>query len=68
MTERESGDDRDYADGSVGRYVREQWGAVAPRASRATRPYVGPVQPVPEPVEPDADPDTGAQELSLIHI
>jgi MinD-like ATPase involved in chromosome partitioning or flagellar assembly len=57
MTERESGDDRDYPDGSVGRYVREQWGAVTPRASKATRPYVGPVQPVPDPVEPETDPD-----------
>jgi MinD-like ATPase involved in chromosome partitioning or flagellar assembly len=29
-------DDRDYPDGSVGRYVREQWGAAAPvRGSRA---------------------------------
>ena len=23
-------DDRDYPDGSVGRYVRERWGAAAP--------------------------------------
>lgn len=48
MTERESGDDGDYPDGSVGRYVREQWGAT-PRA-RGTRPYVAPVQ------EPEAAP------------
>ncbi|WP_300008369.1 AAA family ATPase [Pseudonocardia sp.] len=41
MTERDSGDG-DYPDGSVGRYVREQWGA-AP-APRKTRPYVAPVQ------------------------
>ncbi len=56
MTERESGDDRDYPDGSVGRYVREQWGAVPP-VSRATRPYVGPVQPAPEPVVAEVEPD-----------
>lgn len=43
MTERESGDGGDYPDGSVGRYVREQWGA-AP-APRKTRPYVVPVHP-----------------------
>ncbi|MCX6463034.1 MAG: hypothetical protein NTW05_05520, partial [Pseudonocardiales bacterium] len=43
MTERESNGDGDYPDGSVGRYVREQWGA-APRA-RKTRPYVAPVEP-----------------------
>ncbi|MBW0118162.1 hypothetical protein I4J48_23265, partial [Pseudonocardia sp. KRD-169] len=46
MTERDSEGDGDYADGSVGRYVREQWGAAAP--PRKTRPYVAPVQ-EPEP-------------------
>jgi MinD-like ATPase involved in chromosome partitioning or flagellar assembly len=61
MTERESGDDRDYPDGSVGRYVREQWGAVPP--SRATRPYVGPVTPVPEPAETDGEPDPDDAEI-----
>ncbi|MFC4942549.1 MinD/ParA family ATP-binding protein [Pseudonocardia sp. GCM10023141] len=52
MTQRESDDDPDYPDGSVGRYVRERWGAVPARASR---PYVAPVEPapVPEP-EPEA--------------
>lgn len=56
MTERESKGDRDYRDyrdGSVGRYVREQWGA-SPQ-SRATRPYVGPVQPVPHGQEQSED-------------
>ena len=50
MTERESEGDRDYPDGSVGRYVREQWGTTPRPTSRGTRPYVGPVQPAP-PVE-----------------
>jgi MinD-like ATPase involved in chromosome partitioning or flagellar assembly len=35
MTERESGDDRDYPDGSVGRYVREQWGTAPSRGAAA---------------------------------
>jgi MinD-like ATPase involved in chromosome partitioning or flagellar assembly len=46
MTERQSGDDRDYPDGSVGRYVRERWGA----------PSRAPVAP-PEPLAPRPDPD-----------
>src|SRR4051812_10084059 len=54
MTQRESDDDRDYPDGSVGRYVRERWGAVP---ARATRPYVAPVEPTPEP-EPEPEPPT----------
>lgn len=44
MTERASDDDsRDYPDGSVGRYVRERWGAVSTPddagAAEAPRPY-----------------------------
>jgi MinD-like ATPase involved in chromosome partitioning or flagellar assembly len=35
MTERQTGDDRDYPDGSVGRYVRERWGAPESRAASA---------------------------------
>jgi len=27
MTERDQPEDRDYPDGSVGRYVREKWGS-----------------------------------------
>lgn len=58
MTERESeGDREDYPDGSVGRYVREQWGASPRRQSRGTRPYVGPVQPAPEAPEEDVVPE-----------
>ncbi len=52
MTERESGDDRDYPDGSVGRYVRERWGA-AP-----TRGVSAPAAP-PEPPAPRREPDLG---------
>lgn len=52
MTEGESGDDGDFPDGSVGRYVREQWGA-AP-VPRKTRPYVAPVR-EPEPEAPAGD-------------
>jgi MinD-like ATPase involved in chromosome partitioning or flagellar assembly len=51
MTERQSGDDRDYPDGSVGRYVRERWGAAPSRAASA------PVAPS-EPSAPRPDPDT----------
>jgi MinD-like ATPase involved in chromosome partitioning or flagellar assembly len=60
MTERDSGGDGDYPDGSVGRYVREQWGA-AP-TPRKTRPYVAPVQPNPGPSNPDA---SGVADSSL---
>ena len=45
MTERDHGEDRDYPDGSVGRYVREKWGAVPTRPARAARPYVQQVEP-----------------------
>jgi MinD-like ATPase involved in chromosome partitioning or flagellar assembly len=45
MTERESADDRDYPDGSVGRYVRERWGAGPATPARGTRPYVAPAAP-----------------------
>ena len=49
MTERDSENDADYPDGSVGRYVREQWGAST--TPRKTRPYVAPVQPPQSPVQ-----------------
>lgn len=49
MTERQTGDDGDYPDGSVGRYVRERWGAAGARSA--------PVAP-PEPPAPRSDPDT----------
>src|SRR4029453_11162077 len=56
MTERDYGDGRDYPDGSVGRYVRERWGARPP----APRPYIAPIhtprpqpQAPPQPVERD---------------
>jgi MinD-like ATPase involved in chromosome partitioning or flagellar assembly len=53
MTERDYGGDRDYPDGSVGRYVRERWGARPP----TPRPYIAPVDPVRRaPVEPEPDP------------
>jgi MinD-like ATPase involved in chromosome partitioning or flagellar assembly len=52
MTERESADDRDYPDGSVGRYVRERWGATP---ARAARPHVVPAEsPAPRP-EPEVE-------------
>ncbi|MDN5750048.1 MAG: hypothetical protein L0H64_16295, partial [Pseudonocardia sp.] len=58
MTESEphGGDpgDGDYPDGSVGRYVRERWGAAPP--SRKTRPYVPPVQPESPPESSDDSP------------
>ena len=41
MTERKPSDDRDYPEGSVGRYVRERWGAIP----ASPRPYVSPVAP-----------------------
>ncbi len=45
MTERDHGEGRDYPDGSVGRYVREMWGAVPTPPAQAARPYVPPVEP-----------------------
>jgi MinD-like ATPase involved in chromosome partitioning or flagellar assembly len=57
MTERQSGDDRDYPDGSVGRYVRERWGAQPSRPGSA--PVTPPESPAPRSA-PDLDdaPDT----------
>jgi MinD-like ATPase involved in chromosome partitioning or flagellar assembly len=53
MTERQSGDDRAYPDGSVGRYVREQWGAAPPRGASA------PVAPPDlDAAPPTSEPDT----------
>ena len=46
MTERSPGDDRDYPDGSVGRYVRERWGTLPSRTPPSGSP------PVPEPTPP----------------
>jgi MinD-like ATPase involved in chromosome partitioning or flagellar assembly len=51
MTERQSGDDRAYPDGSVGRFVREQWGAAPSRGASA---------PVAPPVPPASEPDSTA--------
>jgi MinD-like ATPase involved in chromosome partitioning or flagellar assembly len=53
MTERDYGGDRDYPDGSVGRYVRERWGAPP---ARAQRPYIAPIEPVEAPTPPSAMP------------
>ncbi len=55
MTERDHGEDRDYPDGSVGRYVREKWGAVP---ARAARPYVPPVEPPAPRRVPESETDT----------
>ncbi len=61
MTERQSGDDRDYPDGSVGRYVRERWGATpsrapaAPRVPPIPRPDPDRVAAAPRPAEPGGD-------------
>ncbi|HEY4419732.1 MAG TPA: MinD/ParA family protein, partial [Pseudonocardia sp.] len=55
MTERSPGDDRDYPDGSVGRYVRERWGTLPSRTPPSGN------QPVPErtlPVMPAAPADS----------
>ncbi len=59
MTQRDRGDDRDYPDGSVGRYVRERWGEGRTPSAQAARPYVPPVatpalRPAPE-AEADAE-------------
>ncbi|WP_232660643.1 MinD/ParA family ATP-binding protein [Pseudonocardia sp. TRM90224] len=53
MTQSEPKNDRDYPDGSVGRYVRERWGAVPTRSSRPRPRPAGPPQPRedPEPLE-----------------
>ncbi|MCU1663474.1 MAG: hypothetical protein QOI36_4467 [Pseudonocardiales bacterium] len=48
MTERDFAEDRDYPDGSVGRYVRERWGAIPARASGATPPEPPSAEPEPE--------------------
>jgi MinD-like ATPase involved in chromosome partitioning or flagellar assembly len=60
MTERSPGDDRDYPDGSVGRYVRERWGTVPSR----TPPFGSPPAPEPDgevtrPVPPTFAQDAG---------
>jgi MinD-like ATPase involved in chromosome partitioning or flagellar assembly len=64
MTERDYGGDRDYPDGSVGRYVRERWGAPPP--ARAPRPYIAPVEsPAPEPEHYDDDPYADEMDAEL---
>ncbi|WP_433289997.1 AAA family ATPase [Pseudonocardia sp. CA-142604] len=52
MTERSPGDDRDYPDGSVGRYVRERWGTLPSR----TPPSGNPAVPEPDPPGPTSAP------------
>ncbi|MEJ3652406.1 MinD/ParA family protein [Actinomycetes bacterium KLBMP 9759] len=53
MTQSEPKNDRDYPDGSVGRYVRERWGAVPTRSSRPRARPAGPPPPRedPEPLD-----------------
>jgi MinD-like ATPase involved in chromosome partitioning or flagellar assembly len=63
MTERQSGDDRDYPDGSVGRYVRERWGAQPSRAASA--PAAPPEPPAPR-SDPDLDDAPGTAELDVV--
>ena len=62
MTERDQGEDRDYPDGSVGRYVREKWGSVPTRPARAARPYVPPVEPPSPRPAPDVESDRAEAE------
>ena len=59
MTERDQPEDRDYPDGSVGRYVREKWGSAPARPARAARPYVPPVEPPSPRPAPDVESDHG---------
>ena len=62
MTERETGNDRDYPDGSVGRYVREQWGArpaaepPAPRMPQPDQAGAAPVASRPPAETPESEP------------
>src|SRR3954454_5863451 len=62
MTERDQREDRDYPDGSVGRYVREKWGSAPARPARAARPYVPPVEPPSPRPAPDVESDHAAAE------
>jgi MinD-like ATPase involved in chromosome partitioning or flagellar assembly len=67
MTERQSGDDRNYPDGSVGRYVRERWG---PARSRGVSAPVAPAEPPAPRSEPDLDaalptPEPGIGETAM---
>jgi MinD-like ATPase involved in chromosome partitioning or flagellar assembly len=72
MTERQSGDDRAYPDGSVGRYVREQWGA-APSPG-ASAPVAPPEQPAPrsqpdlDAAAPTSEPDTAVPVPDQPHL
>jgi MinD-like ATPase involved in chromosome partitioning or flagellar assembly len=50
--ERSPGDDRDYPDGSVGRYVRERWGTLPSRTPASGNPTV----PDPDPPGPPSPP------------
>ncbi|GAA1311179.1 MinD/ParA family ATP-binding protein [Pseudonocardia xinjiangensis] len=49
MTERDPGDDRDYPDGSVGRYVRERWGTLPSRPAQPSASSSASSSPAPEP-------------------
>jgi len=66
MTQSEPTSDGDFPDGSVGRYVREQWGTG--RRSRGNRASVTPVRP-PEPEQPEAAPEgrDWTETLHLVH-
>ena len=65
MTERDHGEDRDYPDGSVGRYVRERWGSVPTRPARAARPYVPPVEPPAPRPAPESETDNEAESADV---
>jgi MinD-like ATPase involved in chromosome partitioning or flagellar assembly len=61
MTERSPGDDRDYPDGSVGRYVRERWGTLpsrTPPSGNVAVPEPDPPRLPSPPVEPAAPADS----------
>src|SRR5690349_3417781 len=64
MTERDKGEDPDYSDGSVGRYVRDVWGPVPTHAPRAARPYVQPIEQPPSPrTAPDVESDPAEDDV-----
>ena len=65
MTERDRGEDRDYPDGSVGRYVRERWGSVPTRPARAARPYVPPIEPPAPRPAPESETDNEAESADV---
>jgi MinD-like ATPase involved in chromosome partitioning or flagellar assembly len=67
MTERQPGDDRDYPDGSVGRYVRERWGAVPSRGAAAPVAPPGPPAPRSEPDPAPPAPEPGVGDTTMPH-